>query len=112
MDAQGFSIGALLESAKDAPDGWIQFMKADDLRAGVYRLDAGADDLQEPHEEDEIYYALAGKADLVVQTPWGEKVLPVQEGSVLYVPKKAKHRFRDIRERLELLVFFASPSRD
>jgi mannose-6-phosphate isomerase-like protein (cupin superfamily) len=107
MAAKAFSIEALREGAKEAPDGWIQFLKVDDLRAGVYRLEAGAEDTQTPHEEDEIYFALAGKGELVVETQWGEKVLPVQKGSVLYVGKGLIHKFRAITERLELLVFFS-----
>ena len=107
MDAQAFSIDALLESAKEAPDGWIQFLRVDDLRCGVYRLEAGAEDDQTPHEEDEVYFALSGKAELVIEAKWGEKVLPVQKGSILYVGKGMTHRFRAITERLELLVFFS-----
>jgi mannose-6-phosphate isomerase-like protein (cupin superfamily) len=109
VDVRAFSIDALREDAKEAPDGWVQFLRLPDLRSGVYRLEAGAEDLQTPHAEDEIYFALSGKADLVVETPMGERVLPVHKGSVLYVARGLPHRFRDIRERLELLVFFASP---
>jgi oxalate decarboxylase/phosphoglucose isomerase-like protein (cupin superfamily) len=108
MEAQGFSIEALREAAKEAPDGWVQYLRLADLRSGVYRLEAGAEDPQTPHAEDEIYFALAGRAELVIETSHGVQVLPVQKGSLLYVAKNLPHRFRDIRERLELLVFFAS----
>ncbi len=109
MEAKAFAIDALKEAAREAPDGWVQFLKLNDMRSGVYVLDANAEDLQTPHLEDEIYFALSGKADLVIETSLGEKVLPVQKGSILFVGKNLPHRFRDIRERLELLVFFASP---
>lgn len=112
MDAQAFAIDALRESAKEAPDGWIQFLRCDDLRAGVYRLEAGAEDEQTPHQEDEIYFTLAGKGELVVQTQWGEKVMPVHKGTILYVGKGLVHKFRAITERLELLVFFSKVPKD
>lgn len=109
LEAKAFNIEGLKEAAKEAPDGWVQFIRVQDLRAGVYVLEPNADDEQTPHAEDEIYFALKGKAELVIETSHGERVLPVEKGSVLYVARNLRHRFRDIRERLELLVFFATP---
>ena len=71
----------------------------------MYRLEVGATDEQTPHTEDEIYYVIAGKAKLWVE---GE-ALDACRGDALFVPANADHRFIDIEEELELLVFFAPP---
>ena len=64
---------------------------------------AGADDLQEPHTEDEVYYIVGGAGFLRV----GEEDRPVSPGSLLFVPAEAVHRFHGITKELTALVFFA-----
>jgi mannose-6-phosphate isomerase-like protein (cupin superfamily) len=76
--------------------------------AGVYRLSTGEIDRQTPHAEDELYYALAGRAELEVEG----KRHAVEPGSIAFVTKLAEHRFVDIVEDLELLVIFAPPDTD
>jgi mannose-6-phosphate isomerase-like protein (cupin superfamily) len=73
------------------------------MSAGLYVLAAGATDPQTPHAEDEIYYVIAGRAQIEVA---GES-RAVQPGSVIFVGKGVDHRFHSIDERLELLVLFA-----
>jgi mannose-6-phosphate isomerase-like protein (cupin superfamily) len=73
------------------------------LSAGVYELPAGADDLQEPHTEDEVYLVLRGQAQATV----GGDTVAVTTGSFLYVPARVPHRFHDIEEHLAVLVVFA-----
>ena len=82
---------------------WQETMRSSDLSVGIYRLAKGADDDQAPHTEDEVYYVLAGRGVLRI----GDSEHPVGPGSVAYVPARADHRFHDIVEDLELLVFFA-----
>ena len=73
------------------------------MSLGLYVLDAGAEDPQSPHDEDEVYYVVAGRAAITVA---GER-RDVAAGSVVFVSADAEHRFHDITERLELLVVFA-----
>ena len=73
------------------------------MSAGVYVLDAGATDPQKPHNEDEMYYVVSGRARMQAGTEDQE----VEEGSVIFVSAKVKHRFYDITEKLVVLVFFA-----
>ncbi|HET6850020.1 MAG TPA: cupin domain-containing protein [Gaiellales bacterium] len=80
-----------------------EFLRVDSMSAGLYVLDAGATDPQSPHAQDEIYYVVAGRAEIEVA---GES-RPVQPGSVVFVAKDVEHRFHSIAERLELLVLFA-----
>lgn len=79
-----------------------EFVRAKDLSVGVYRLDAGSADLQQPHGEDELYYILAGRARFTS----GDRTVDVDAGLCLFVPAGEPHRFHDIVENLEALVVF------
>jgi mannose-6-phosphate isomerase-like protein (cupin superfamily) len=87
-------------AAADRP--YQEFMRSRDLSVGVYRLQAGAVDLQEPHKEDELYYLLAGRAKFTADA----KTVDVAVGSCIFVPALEPHRFHDISEALEVLVMF------
>ena len=76
------------------------------LSLTVARWPAGSVDDQGPHTEDEVYHVTSGRAVLVVA---GERV-PVEPGSVAFVAAGVEHRFVDIAEDLETLVFW-SPAR-
>ncbi len=84
-----------------------EFLRVPDLSAGLYVLEAGASDPQSPHTEDELYYVVAGRGWISV----GDERRPVAAGSVVFVPAAVPHRFEDIAERLEILVFFG-PAED
>jgi mannose-6-phosphate isomerase-like protein (cupin superfamily) len=66
-------------------------------------LAPGATDPQKPHKEDELYYVVRGRATMRV----AEEEQVVKTGSVIFVPANIEHRFFDISEELEVLVFFA-----
>lgn len=80
-----------------------EFLRAPTMSVGVYELGAGDEDPQEPHTEDELYYVVSGRATLLV----GENEVPVEVGSMVYVPARVVHRFHTITEALTVLVFFA-----
>jgi len=101
----GIEVDEVLEAARAAGDQWREFLRAGMFSAGIYRLSAGEIDHQTPHAEDEIYYVLAGRAELEVEG----KREAVKPGSIAFVTKRAEHRFVDIVEDLELLVIFAPP---
>ena len=82
---------------------WIVHMNSDALSLGTYSIPAGGTDDQEPHTEDEVYVVQAGRATLV--TPSG--TVPVEPGSVVFVPAGEAHKFTDITEDLALVVIFA-----
>lgn len=84
---------------------FYEFLREDALSVGRYVLDAGAEDPQSPHTEDEIYYVLDGNADVRI----GDERHPVAPGDIVYVERGVDHRFLDIEQRLELLVVFAPP---
>ena len=80
-----------------------EFLRVPSISAGLYVLEAGADDPQRPHQQDEIYYVIAGRAQIRVD---GED-RAVQAGSVVFVAKHVEHGFHSIEQRLQLLVAFA-----
>lgn len=97
------------DQLRDEGDGpYREFLRVPSLSSGIYRLRAGEQDLQKPHDEDEVYYVIGGRARFTA----GEQTQPVSAGSLLFVRAGVEHRFHDIVEDLEILVFFSSaPSR-
>jgi mannose-6-phosphate isomerase-like protein (cupin superfamily) len=79
-----------------------EFLRSRDLSVGVYRLQPGSTDSQQPHNEDELYYVVAGRARFTSQN----ETVEVEPGLCLFVPARERHQFHDIVEALEVLVVF------
>jgi quercetin dioxygenase-like cupin family protein len=82
---------------------YLEFVRVASMSAGVYALAAGGEDAQTPHLEDELYYVLRGKARFRA----GEDDQAVKTGSLIFVAANVVHRFYEITEDLQVLVFFA-----
>lgn len=96
-----------LEAERAANDGaYLQFLRERNMSVGLYALDAGAQDPQQPHGQDEVYFVVSGRASITV----GEETTQVARGSVVYVPAGVPHKFHHISEDLRVLVVF-SPRR-
>ena len=80
-----------------------EFLRIPELSAGVYVLPAGAEDLQRPHAQDEVYLVLHGRGTLRI----GADDYPVTTGAIAFVPATTPHRFHSVTEELQVLVFFA-----
>ena len=80
-----------------------EFLRVPELSAGLYVLEAGATDPQQPHREDELYYVVSGRGTITV----GDEQREVGPGSLVFVGAEVSHHFHDITERLELLVVFS-----
>jgi mannose-6-phosphate isomerase-like protein (cupin superfamily) len=94
-------LSALQQDGK----AYVEFLRTQKLSAGIYVLPAGGVDNQKPHNEEEIYYVVSGSG----RFSNGVRDETVKPGDILFVSAKEPHRFHEIRERLELLVFFAPP---
>ncbi len=90
-----------LRAGGNAP--YHEFLHVPAMSAGVYELGVGEEDGQQPHTEDELYYVVSGRATLLV----GEENIPVEAGSMVYVPALVIHRCHTITEAVTILVFFA-----
>jgi mannose-6-phosphate isomerase-like protein (cupin superfamily) len=82
---------------------YLEFLRVPAMTAGVYVLAAGSTDPQKPHQEDEMYYVVRGRARVRA----GEDDREVIAGSVIFVGARVEHRFYEIVEELVVLVFFA-----
>lgn len=100
---QAFEVNKLLAQHSRGNRAYLEFLRVPALSVGLYVLPAGGTDPQQPHSEDEVYYIVRGRGQMMVA---GEH-RPVQAGSVVYVQAHDQHRFHDITEDLHILVFFA-----
>jgi len=100
---QAYEIDQLISQREANNKLYLEFLKVPDLSMGLYVLPAGGTDPQSPHTEDEVYYVVSGRAQILV----AEENHNVQSGSIVYVAKNVAHRFHSIEEELRVLVFFA-----
>jgi mannose-6-phosphate isomerase-like protein (cupin superfamily) len=100
-----FKIEDLHGQRAKLANAYREFLRVPSMSAGVYVLTPGSTDLQSPHQQDEMYYVLGGKARMRA----GSEDHSLQSGTVIFVAAEVEHRFYDIDEELILLVFFAPP---
>ena len=100
---QAYELDQLLSQRESSNKLYLEFLKVSDLSMGLYVLAAGGTDPQSPHTEDEVYYVVSGKAQILV----ADENRDVQAGSIVYVEKNVAHHFHSIEEELMVLVFFA-----
>jgi mannose-6-phosphate isomerase-like protein (cupin superfamily) len=101
---QVFDLEEIKAELKGEQVEYLEFLNVSDLNCGIYSLSAGSIDNQSPHEDDEIYLVLSGKARMKIEST--ERA--VKPGTLIYVKAKAEHRFFEIEEDLTLLVMFAT----
>ena len=98
-----FETADLLKRRRNSGEPYHEFLNVPSMRLGIYELPAGSDDPQRPHAQDEMYYAIAGRAQIRI----GDEDAPVERGSAIFVEAGVPHRFHSITEDLVLLVMFA-----
>ncbi len=98
-----FEFADVVVRVRSGQVDYAEFLRVPSLSVGVYRLPAGANDAQEPHTEDEIYYVVRGRGRFRA----GREDTAVKPGTVLFVEAGVEHRFHSIAEDLEVLVVFA-----
>jgi mannose-6-phosphate isomerase-like protein (cupin superfamily) len=95
-----------LEAERAAHDGaYLRFLRERTMSVGLYALDAGGADRQQPHRQDEVYVVMSGRASITV----GVETTEVGRGSVVYVPAGTPHKFHHVSENLRVLVMFSPP---
>jgi mannose-6-phosphate isomerase-like protein (cupin superfamily) len=98
-----YHISDVMRQRDEKGRPYLEFLRVPAMSAGIYVLPQGATDSQKPHLEDEMYYVIRGRARIQI----GSEQADVRPGSVVFVDAKLEHRFYEIQEELELLVFFA-----
>ncbi|HEY6769717.1 MAG TPA: cupin domain-containing protein [Candidatus Sulfotelmatobacter sp.] len=102
-DAEFFTTDNLENDRTQSGLRYLEFLRVPAMSAGVYVLSAGGSDPQKPHQQDEMYYVLRGRARFQA----GKEDREVAVGSVIFVAAGVEHRFYDIADELSVLVFFA-----
>ena len=99
-----FSVADAQRRLAAGSGGYEVVHRSPRLELGVYVLVAPEPDRQQPHDDDEIYVGLEGRGTLEV----GDESLAIEEGTALFVPAGAPHRFVGY-ESLSVLVIFTRP---
>ncbi|NRB50493.1 MAG: cupin domain-containing protein [Saprospiraceae bacterium] len=107
-DFKAFELKDLEGQMEESGRPWLPFLKVPTLSSGIYTLKVGATDRQQPHDMDEVYYVLKGKAKFEA----GEEKSNIKEGSILFVKAHVPHRFYEIEEDLQVLVFFSAAGKE
>ncbi len=98
-----FQMDELSRQRSAKGKSYLEFLRVPAMSAGVYVLPKGGVDSQKPHREDEMYFVVRGLARMQI----GSEHSDVRAGSVIFVEAELEHRFYDLQEELEVLVFFA-----
>ena len=101
---QVFDLAEVRDKLKGEAVEYLEFLNVPALNCGVYFLAAGSTDMQAPHDEDEVYLVLSGRARMRL----GDEERTVAPGSLLYVGATTEHSFFEIQEDMTLLVMFAA----
>jgi mannose-6-phosphate isomerase-like protein (cupin superfamily) len=101
---QVFDLAEIKHKLKGDVVQYLEFLNVPALNCGVYFLPAGSRDMQAPHDDDEVYFVLSGKARMHLDNAERR----VEPGSLLYVGAATEHSFFEIEEDMTLLVFFAN----
>jgi quercetin dioxygenase-like cupin family protein len=97
-----FTLAELVDRQHASGRPYLEFLRVPDLSLGLYVLEAGAVDGQQPHSEDEAYVVLAGHSRFTA----GAETRDVGPGDTIFVAARVPHRFHDIAETLRLAVVF------
>lgn len=103
MDHAVFRVSDISEERARSGRLYREFLRVTSMSMGLYELKAGSADPQQPHREDEVYYVISGLGLIRV----GDRDVPVEAGSIVFVTAGVEHRFHSIAEDLRVLVFFA-----
>lgn len=102
----GARVAGLVELLAEHGDAtYREFLREPSLSLGLFTAPPGHVDTQTPHDVDEVYVVVAGRAVLDVD---GSRS-PVGPGAVAYVPAQVPHRFVDVTEDLRVIVVFVPP---
>lgn len=102
-DSAVFRLSDLVTRREAHGPPYLEFLREESLSAGLYVLPAGAEDLQKPHTEDEVYIVMSGRGRFRA----GNDDRAVGPGDVLYVRRTVDHRFHAITDELRVIVLFA-----
>jgi quercetin dioxygenase-like cupin family protein len=98
-----YEIAELEQQRQQLGKLYLEFLHVPSMSAGVYVLSPGSADPQKPHNEDELYYVVRGRACMRI----GGEERKLSAGSFIFVEAHQPHHFYEVTEELLVLVFFA-----
>lgn len=102
-EQQAFDLASLIQKNNETDGPYLRFFDNKTMSTGIYTLKAGQLDQQQPHQNDELYVVSSGKAKLRA----GNETFDAVPGSIFFVKANIEHRFVDIQEDLNIIVFFS-----
>jgi mannose-6-phosphate isomerase-like protein (cupin superfamily) len=105
MNSKVFELNKLLSELNDQGGYFIDFISTKGIQAGIIRLHPGEIDTQGPHSVDEVYYVIEGNGFIELDG----KHHQIRQGTSIFVPAKADHRFHVNKQ--DLVIFYAFRSR-
>ena len=104
MSRKRMRVADALEAASKSGDGLYGILlEHGTLELGFYKPDG--EDLQQPHERDEVYIVQAGRGQFELN---GERQ-PFEAGEALFVPAGVEHRFVEFSGDFTAWVVFYGP---
>jgi quercetin dioxygenase-like cupin family protein len=103
-DWQLFDLSEIRSRLRGNGVEYLELLNVPALNCGIYFLPAGSTDMQAPHDDDEVYLVLSGRARMRLD----DEDRAVESGSLLYISASTQHAFFEIEEDMTLLVMFAS----
>ncbi|MBK8608621.1 MAG: cupin domain-containing protein [Chitinophagaceae bacterium] len=97
------SANAALTQLKESGQLFLNLFEQGSLRVEMYKPDIV--DLQQPHEQDEVYVILSGSGEFIN----GETLTEFQPGDFLFVPAGVEHRFINFTTDFASWVIFYGP---
>lgn len=94
------SLQEALERLAQSDQPFVEMMKHGTMSVELYVPQQV--DLQEPHQQDELYVVISGEGTFIN----GDTSKPFQTGDVLFVPAGIVHRFEDFSDDFNVWVIF------
>jgi mannose-6-phosphate isomerase-like protein (cupin superfamily) len=98
-----FDVNKYIEKIKKSDNCFHTFINNENLSAGVLVLKPGEEDIQEPHDNDEVYFIIKGNGFLKIKN----KDYGISENKMYFVEKNVPHFFHGNSKKLIVLYFFS-----
>lgn len=92
-----------LTDLKESGQLFKEMLKNGSLLVEIYKPDK--QDLQNPHEQDELYVIISGSGDFILE----DEKFDFQIGDLFFVPAGKEHRFENFTDDFSTWVIFYGP---
>lgn len=93
-------LATMISSLPDGDEPYVECCTRGTMSLGMYA--PSGQDLQEPHDQDELYFVLSGSGTFVQ----GDRKSAFRAGDALFVAAGAGHRFEDFTDDFAAWVVF------